>query len=86
MIDGGKAVCAGISRVKMTESRQVTKNLRQRLRYAVDDPGFVVNIRTFTTHMGLVIMAVTAPTNKRELANDLTGAIRKRLRTCLRGT
>ena len=40
-------------------------DVRHRVRYAVGSFGCVVNIRTFTTHMGLVRIAVAAPENTR---------------------
>ena len=43
------------------DSPELEENVRERLRYAVGSSGFVVNIRTFTTHIGFVIIAVTAP-------------------------
>ena len=36
-------------------------NARKRPRYADGDSGDVVNIRTFTTHIGFVRIAVIAP-------------------------
>ena len=42
-------------------NKMAMESSRQRFRYALGASGFVVNMRTLTTHIGLVIMAVTAP-------------------------
>lgn len=41
--------------------RRAALHSRHELRYAPGSPGRVVNMRTFTTQIGFVMMAVAAP-------------------------
>lgn len=66
-----EAVCAGAAAVSACKAKRGRRgqagrrgrasDLRQRLRYAAGSPAVVVNMRTLTTQIGFVMIAVTAP-------------------------
>lgn len=59
--------CNKFHREPSATSSSHTPHSRHRLRYAVGSSGLVVNMRTLTTHIGFVIIAVTAPKHGRKM-------------------